>query len=108
VVSHRGGASHRAGAPPLLFIEIINVAGRRWRFEARQLKQLAATLPDLGLELVEPDLGAVARWTARGVTAYDATYLAVAEQTGATLVSDDEELVHTAPELTRGLGVPTS
>ncbi len=92
-----------AFAPPLLFIEILNIAGRRWRYAAEPLEQLAATLPRLGFELVDPDLRTIARWTARGLTAYDAAYLAVAEQTGARLITDDDEIIQKAPELTTSL-----
>lgn len=92
-----------AFAPPLLFIEILNVAGRRWRYAAEPLEQLAATLPRLGFEIVGPDLPTIARWTARGLTAYDAAYVAVAEQTGARLITDDDEILHTAPGLTTSL-----
>jgi predicted nucleic acid-binding protein len=90
--------------PPLLFIEILNVAGRRWRYAPQPLEQLAATLPRLGFELVDPDLRTIARWTARGLTAYDAAYVAVAEQTGARLITDDDEIIRVAPGLTTSLG----
>jgi predicted nucleic acid-binding protein len=66
-------------APPLLRLEIINVAGRRWRWDETALLELAASLDDLGFELTDPDLARVAYWTARGLTAYDASYVAVAE-----------------------------
>jgi predicted nucleic acid-binding protein len=90
-------------APPLLFIEILNVAGRRWRLTSAQLERLAGALASLGFDLVEPDLLAVARWTAQGLTAYDAAYVAVAEQTGAQLITDDDEIVRVAPQLTMSL-----
>lgn len=97
-----------AFVPGLLFTEIINVAGRRWRLEADRLEELAATLPNLGFEVVDTDLRRVARWTASGLTAYDATYVAVAEQTGAVLVTDDEEIARAAPQLTTSLGPANS
>lgn len=86
-------------APPLLCLEVLNVAARRWRWSRAQLEQLAGALPGLGFELLEPGLAGVARWASEGLTAYDAAYLAVAEQTGAQLVTDDGEMVRTAPEL---------
>jgi predicted nucleic acid-binding protein len=97
-----------AFVPRLLFTEIINVAGRRWRFEAARLEKVAATLPNLGFEVVDTDLRLVARWTASGLTAYDATYVAVAEHTGAVLVTDDEEIARAAPQLTISLGPASS
>ena len=84
-------------APPLLPLELITVAGRRWHWERFQLERLAAAFEDLGIELVEPDLGAVARWTASGLTAYDAAYVAVADEREVTLVTDDEQIVAAAP-----------
>jgi len=89
----------RVMAPPLLWLEVLNVAARRWRLSAAQLDRLAATLPELGFELAEPDLAGVAAWAAHGLTAYDAAYVALAEQTGARLVTDDAEIVRTASEL---------
>jgi predicted nucleic acid-binding protein len=84
--------------PSLLWLEVLNVAARlRWM--GKQLERLAARLGALGFVVVEPDLVRVARWAAAGLTAYDAAYLAVAEQTGAQLITDDEEIIREAPEL---------
>jgi predicted nucleic acid-binding protein len=85
-------------APPLLWLEAVNVAARSWRWSPRQLDQLSGALPDLGFELVEPELYAVAAWTARGLTAYDAAYVALAELTGVQLVTDDAEIVRVAAD----------
>ncbi len=85
-----------AFAPSLLWLEVVNVAARRWKWGKPQLEELATTLPNLGFELFEPALSAVARWTATGLTAYDAAYVAIAEQTGAKLLTDDEEIVSLA------------
>jgi predicted nucleic acid-binding protein len=90
--------------PSLLFLELINVAGRRWKLAEEQLLELAAALQELGFDLIEPELPAVARWTARGLTAYDAAYVAVAERAATTLVTDDELVLSTAPELAVALG----
>lgn len=92
-------------APPLLRLEIVNVAGRRWGWKERALVELAEALDDLGFEFREPDLARVAHWTARGLTAYDGAYVAVAEATGAPLVTDDELIVDAAGELARALVV---
>lgn len=71
-----------AFAPPFLRLEVLNVAGRRWRWSEPELIDLAMTLDGPGLVLHEPSLGSVARWTARGLTAYDAAYMALAEEIG--------------------------
>ena len=94
----------RVLAPPLLWLEILNIAARRWRWTAPKLEQLSAALPELGFDLTEPELTGVAHWAACGLTAYDAAYVAIAEQTGAQLVTDDDEIVGTAPELAAALG----
>ncbi len=93
----------RVLAPPLLWLEILNVAARRWRWTAAQLEQLARALPQLGFELIEPELAGIARWAAAGLTAYDAAYVSAAEQAGARLVTDDAEIVRVAPGLALAL-----
>ncbi len=35
---------------------------------------------------------AIARWSGRGLTAYDASYVAVAEETGVPVIADDAEI----------------
>lgn len=89
----------RALAPALLWLEVLNVAARRWRWTQDQLEQLAEALPELGFELIEPELSDIARWSARGLTAYDAAYVAAAEHTGVELITDDAEIVRVAPAL---------
>jgi predicted nucleic acid-binding protein len=90
-------------APPLLRLEIVNVAGRRWRWSEDALLELADALDDLGFELLEPELARVAYWTARGLTAYDAAYVAVAEAQGTQLVTDDDVIVATAGDIATAL-----
>jgi predicted nucleic acid-binding protein len=90
-------------APPLLRLEIVNVAGRRWQWSEDALVELAVALEDLGLEFTEPRLARVASWTARGLTAYDATYVALAETTAARLITDDDAIVTIAGELATAL-----
>jgi predicted nucleic acid-binding protein len=90
-------------APPLLRLEIVNVAGRRWRWGQSALVDLAAALDDLGFELHEPDLARVAYWTAHGLTAYDGAYVAVAEATETRLVTDDELILDTVDQIAQSL-----
>jgi predicted nucleic acid-binding protein len=49
-----------------------------------------------GQGLVEPEMVVVARWAAAGLTAYDAAYVAVAEQTGSPLITGDPEILRLA------------
>lgn len=90
-------------APPLLRLEIVNVAGRRWQWDEAALAELAVGLDDLGFELSEPDLARVADWTARGLTAYDAAYVAVAEATHTRLITDDDLIIATAGQIAQAL-----
>lgn len=90
-------------APPLLWLEIINVAGRRWRWTEERLVELVAALEELGFIRREPPLDRVARWTARGLTAYDAAYVALAEQESISLVTDDDLIVSVAPRIATAL-----
>jgi predicted nucleic acid-binding protein len=93
----------RVLAPRLLWLELLNVAARRWGWPQSQLEQLAVTLDQLGFEQVEPELLNIARWAANGLTAYDAAYVTVAEQAGVQLITDDEQIVATAPKVATAL-----
>ncbi|TAM56250.1 PIN domain-containing protein [bacterium] len=90
-------------APPLLYVEIVNVAGRRWRWERAALVDLAHALQALRFDVRQPALGSVAEWTARGLTAYDATYVALAQAEAIPLVTDDEQILALAPAASRAL-----
>jgi predicted nucleic acid-binding protein len=89
--------------PGLLFLEIINVAGRRWNWGEAALLELADSLDDLLFEVAEPGLQSVASWVARGLTTDDAVYVALAEERGQRLVTDDQTIVAIAGELARPL-----
>lgn len=91
--------SLRVLAPSLIALELLNVAGRRWRWPEPALTRLAEAIDDLAFELHDPDLPVVARWTSRGLTAYDAAYVAVAETTGSQLITTDAEILEVAGSL---------
>jgi len=86
--------------PSLLVIEILNVAGRRWGWGEQDLVALAAALDALPWMVSEAPSVTTARWVARGLTAYDATYVAVAEAAASKVVTADERMLATAPDLT--------
>jgi len=99
---------YRAGeaaitVPSLLYLELLNVAGRRWGWSEDALAQLASTLESLDFDVSEADLPSVAAWIARGLSAYDAAYLALAESRGLPLITDDELILRLAPEVARPL-----
>jgi predicted nucleic acid-binding protein len=52
---------------------------------------------------MEPELTRVARWTARGLTAYDAAYVALADREAIRLVTDDDLIVSTVPTIATAL-----
>lgn len=89
--------------PSLVFLEILNVAGRRWGWHEDALADLASALDELGLDVREPELASVAAWVAEGLTAYDAAYVALAERSGTELVSDDDEILEVAGDRARPL-----
>jgi predicted nucleic acid-binding protein len=86
-------------APPLLRLEIINVAGRRWQWGEEALVDLAVALDELGFEFEEPELPRVASWTARGLTAHDAAYVALADERTMSLITDDDLVVAVAGDV---------
>jgi predicted nucleic acid-binding protein len=90
-------------APPLLRLEIINVAGRRWQLDEAPLVELAVALDELGFEFDEPELSRVASWTARGLTAYDAAYVALAEARATPLITADDRIVAVAGDVATAL-----
>ncbi|HWP28749.1 MAG TPA: type II toxin-antitoxin system VapC family toxin [Chloroflexota bacterium] len=89
--------------PPLLFLELLNVAARRWGWEIERLERFAADLGRIGLVVRQPTLGRVAHWCGQGLTAYDACYVALAEERRTVVVTDDERLLAVAGGLARPL-----
>lgn len=89
--------------PSLLFLELLNVAGRRWRWDEEAVLELAEALGDLSFEVAEPELQSVATWISRGLTASDAAYVALAEERDLAVVTDDDVIVDIAPEFSRPL-----
>lgn len=85
--------------PALVFLELLNVAGRQLRWAVDELTELADRLQKSGFDVLEPDLGRVATWVARGLTAYDASYVALAEQLDVPLATGDRLILELAPRL---------
>ena len=97
-------ASYEAGQlrivePPLLIVEVLDVAGRRWGWDEPRLRALAASVQELGFEFELPEWTQVASWVAHGLTAYDAVYVALAEQRRLELITDDAAIIAVAAEV---------
>ena len=86
-------------APSLLPLELLNVAGRSWRWDEEKLLDMADLLGGLAFELRDPGLDFVCAWIAHGLTAYDASFVALADQRACSLITDDEEILRVAPEV---------
>jgi predicted nucleic acid-binding protein len=97
------GSALDVWAPPLLWTELINIAGRRHKWGPEQLRQLAGDLERLAIEVRNPSIHSVAVWAGRGLSAYDATYVALAETLGAPLITDDREILVKAPGIAQPL-----
>ena len=83
--------------PRLLSLEVLNVAGRRWQWPDQELAGLADELDALPWIVRDPALPSIAPWVARGLTAYDATYVALAESLSCTVVTADDRMLAVAP-----------
>jgi hypothetical protein len=90
-------------APPLLFIEILNIAARRWGWGGPDLEILAAHMIALALQVHQPALVRIAYWASLGLTAYDACYVALAEQGRAELITADDRILAVAVNVARPL-----
>ena len=82
--------------PALLFLELVNVAARQWRWTDIRLIELIRQLESSRFDIVDPHLDHVASWAARGLTAYDATYVALAEERSIPLVTHDRQILAVA------------
>ena len=85
-------------APPVIDLEVINVGAHRRRIGERELVQLTRRLEALPINRFEPRLADVARWSARGLAAYDASYAALAEEVDASVLTRDGDLLALLPE----------
>ncbi len=89
-------------APHLLLAEAANVLLRKRRrdeLSAQELRELLQAVESLPIRLCEHGpllFPACALAEAHGLSAYDALYLAVAEQHGARLITNDEGLAKVA------------
>ncbi len=89
----------RVVVPPLLVLELLNVASRRWAWDEGELPALVTATEELGFEFALPRAGAGGVLGRRGLTAYDATYVALAERHRLQLITDDSTIAAIAPDI---------
>jgi predicted nucleic acid-binding protein len=82
---------------------VLNVAARRWSWDERALVKLVATLRAFRFDIRDSQIERVASWAARGLSAYDATYVALAEAEGIELITDDDLILDVATGVARRL-----
>ena len=85
-------------APPLIDIELINVAARRRQLDEPSLQRIVNRLEELAITRIDPELRDIAHWASRGLSAYDATYAALAESTDAALLTQDRDFHFLLPQ----------
>lgn len=79
-------------APPLLLTEVVHVLARKSARDERFVAQAVGVLLRLGLRTIalsEPALARAVHWSCGGLSGYDATYLALAEDLGGCWVTSD-------------------
>lgn len=80
------------------------MAGRQLRWAAETLDEFADQLDRTRFDVIEPELKPVARWVGRGLTAFDASYVALAEQLDIPLITVDRTILKMAPRVSRAPG----
>jgi len=89
--------------PPLLYLEMLNSASRRWHWDAARLNNLADVLVGFAFRSQQPAVRAVARWAIAGLTAYDACYVALAEELSTFVVTADDLMLRLGGDRARSL-----
>ena len=103
-----GRASPRLLVPDFFWLEVMNILVRRHAYPMDSALQVIAELDDLGLVTVQSSrgilLGCLALMVEHGLSAYDATYLALAESVNAELLTLDRQLAIAAGDRAVKLG----
>jgi predicted nucleic acid-binding protein len=92
--------------PYLVFLEVINAAVRRWGWSHDQLQGMVRVLLEARFRIEQPPPERVAYWAGRGLTAYDACYVALAEARRTVVITADERILTVAGDLAEPLGGP--
>jgi predicted nucleic acid-binding protein len=92
--------------PYLLFLELINIAARRRAWPADRLIEMARDLLASRFGIGQPPLERVAYWAGRGLSAYDACYVALAQERRTVVITADERILAVAGQLAEPLAGP--
>jgi predicted nucleic acid-binding protein len=87
-----------------LYLEVVNVAARKWQWQEQALVELVHQLERSGVAFDEPPPAGVAHWAARGLTADDASYVALAQAHECRRVTADWGILERAPDIATALG----
>jgi predicted nucleic acid-binding protein len=90
----------RPSVPEFFWLEVINSLARRHHYTSAEILEAIRELEELGIETIETDafgrLIVIDLVERHGLTAYDATYLALAESADAELLTTDRQLAAAA------------
>lgn len=82
--------------PRVALGEMLDAVARATDWDAERLANAADALESLGLDILDPSPSELARWMARGMSATEASYAALASGEGLPLVTDDERMLRMA------------
>lgn len=86
-------------APPLLRLEIGECRGTAMELRRGVARRVGGCTRRAGLRAQRATARPGPSWTARGLTAYDAAYVALAEAEALPLITDDDRIVTVAPQI---------
>lgn len=86
-------------APRRIMEDVLGEIGRHRDVDGDELARIAAELPRLGIQLVDPPLPRVAAWLARGLDGGRAPYAALAAHLDVRLSATDADLRRVAVSL---------
>ena len=88
--------------PDLLLYEVANALRFNPSFEAQEVNEAVKTLLDMEIDIVTPSSALLEKLVdlsvEHGITCYDSTYFALAQEIGFPLITADEKLYNKLPQ----------